>query len=163
MNSAVISPCGRYRYTLRRDIDGVQKSRNPIVFVGVNPSTADADTDDATIRKLKGFCQRFGVGEFVIVNLFSYRATDVRELALCSDTKGPDHDYYVRSAFGQAGCIVPMWGDQTKLPLALRGEIDRMTKLIKSMGVPVYAFGRTKLGDPMHPLMLPYSTRLQTW
>jgi hypothetical protein len=131
------------------------------VFIGVNPSTADATQDDATIRKLKGFLQRWGMQPtFTIINLFSYRATDVRELATCEHPKGLDHDYYVNEAINDAGMLIPCWGDQTKLPLALRGEIDTMLRRVRNSEKPVYVFGRTKLGDPMHPLMLPYSTNM---
>ena len=61
-SSAVISPCGRYRYRLERDGPGEGRT----VIIMVNPSTADAETDDATIRKLKGFGARNGWGRIIV-------------------------------------------------------------------------------------------------
>lgn len=86
--SAVISVCGKYRYELEREI-GAGKTCGIIM---VNPSTADAETDDATIRKLKGFAERNGWGKLLIANKFAYRATDVRELRGVSDPVGPAND-----------------------------------------------------------------------
>lgn len=68
----MISDCGQYRYKLtRRWGDGEQKG----LFIGLNPSIADAEIDDPTIRRCIGFSSRFGCDELVVVNLFAYRAT----------------------------------------------------------------------------------------
>ena len=46
--NAVISDCGLYRYKLSRHWEqGLQR----LVFIGLNPSTADAIEDDPTVRK----------------------------------------------------------------------------------------------------------------
>ena len=68
--TAWISECGRYRYSLtRRFADGLD-----LVFVMLNPSTADADKDDPTIRRCCGFADRMGFGGIIVVNLFALRA-----------------------------------------------------------------------------------------
>jgi hypothetical protein len=75
--SAVISPCGAYRYRLERpDVFGDFST----AVIMVNPSTADATENDATIRKLIGFRNHHSWGHIIVGNLFAYRATDVREL-----------------------------------------------------------------------------------
>jgi len=56
--SAVLSDCGKYRYLLERDISML--NRGTVLFVMLNPSTADAENDDPTIRKCKGFADRLG-------------------------------------------------------------------------------------------------------
>jgi hypothetical protein len=75
--SAVISPCGLYRYRLERH--GLSGA-GAVAWIMVNPSTADATQDDATIRKVIGFTERMGGGWAIVGNKFAYRATDVREL-----------------------------------------------------------------------------------
>ncbi len=81
-SSAALSEDGAHRYWL----DRVISDNGPCyVFIGVNPSTADANADDATIRRLKGFVARWSGAKFIIVNLYSKRATDVRELAKCDE------------------------------------------------------------------------------
>ena len=83
--SAIISHCGKYRYRLDRM---VSDSGPVYAFFGVNPSTADASVDDATVRKWRGFVQRWGGSRFIVGNVFAYRATDVNELATAVDPFG---------------------------------------------------------------------------
>ena len=75
MKGAVISDCKRYRYRLWRIWNG---SQSRLVFVMLNPSTADGEQDDPTIRKCVGFAERLGYGGIEVVNLFAWRATDPR-------------------------------------------------------------------------------------
>ena len=72
--SAIISHCGTYRYRLDRM---VSDSGPVYAFFGVNPSTADASVDDATVRKWRGFVQRWGGSRFIVGNVFAYRATGI--------------------------------------------------------------------------------------
>lgn len=158
--SAVISACGLYRYHLTRAWgDGKQ-----VAFIGVNPSTADATTDDATVRKWRGFAQRWGFDGFKVCNLFAYRATDVRELAKVSDPVGPENDGFLLSAFGGADLIVPCWGDSAKLPPRLRPRIGEVRETLRRITcAPIRVLGLTASGHPKHPLMLGYATELQDW
>lgn len=104
---AVLSSCGRYRYRLGRQFG--LGDRN-VVFVGVNPSTADATVDDPTVRKWIGFAKRWELDRIEVVNLFAYRATDVRALAEAADPVGPENDAYLRAALAGAELVVPCWG-----------------------------------------------------
>jgi hypothetical protein len=61
----------------------------------VNPSTADAETDDPTIRKVKGFSERAGYGHIIVGNLFAFRATDIKQLRTARDPNGPDNDWHI--------------------------------------------------------------------
>jgi hypothetical protein len=74
--SAVISPCGLYRYRLTRTWDAVRWSA---AFVMLNPSTADAVDDDPTIKRCVGFAKRWGCGGIVVANLFAFRSADPDE------------------------------------------------------------------------------------
>jgi hypothetical protein len=73
---AVFSADGRYRYRLTRDLGG----KTTVTFIMLNPSTADANLDDPTIRRCKGFAKDWGYGRLIIVNLFAFRATDPRDM-----------------------------------------------------------------------------------
>ena len=160
MGEAVISDCGAYRYRLERDIG----QQGPVfAFFGVNPSTADASIDDATVRKWRGFTERFGGSRFIVGNVFAYRSTDVRAVARASDPKGPENRYHIRQIIQDADIIVPCWGSTLKVPDRLRADFTVFGIGLTKTGKPVRIFGRTKSGDPLHPLMLPYSTQLQDW
>lgn len=161
--SAVISPCGNYRYALSRtSMPGVVTAKR-VLFIGVNPSTADANRDDATVRKWRGFSHRWGYTAFDVVNLFAYRATNVRELAGAVDPVGFLNDDYIQSRLDSADMVVPCWGSRGKLPPSLRPRIEVVTALVLAAKAPVRVLGLTASGDPCHPLMLPYTRALMPW
>jgi hypothetical protein len=158
--SAIISPCGRYRYRLERTVamDG------PVyAYFGVNPSKADASLNDATVRKWIGFTKILGGSRFIVGNVFAYRATDVAELATVDDPYGPEIGDHITSIIEDADILVPCWGNTTKVPPHLQGAFDVLMDALVSSGKPVYHFGQTKAGDPKHPLMLGYDTPLLPW
>ena len=165
--TAILSPDGRYRYTLERALAPLYPPTNPpfsLLAIGVNPSTADAELDDATVRKLRGFASRWGFSTLLLGNLFAYRATDVRELADAADPVGPDNDAHLLTLFARATLVVPCWGSRDKLPPRLHARIDAVRYLLRTR----YAGGCRVLGltssrDPRHPLMLGYATKLEVW
>lgn len=159
--SAVISPCGRYRYRLERE---VQETGLVVALFGVNPSTADATVNDATIRKDIGFARRLGWKKIIKGNLFAYRATDVHELARAHDPIGPENLNHIARIILDADLLVPCWGSRNKLPTSIKHEyVEDFIRLLYSSGRPVRIFGLTKTGDPLHTLMLSYDTPLREW
>lgn len=158
--SAVISPCGTWRYILGRTV----ADAGPVfAYFGVNGSTATADENDHTVNKWIGFTERNGGSRFVVGNPFAYRATDVRELAKASDPVGPENASYLAAIIAEADILVPCWGNRSKLPQSLRFRLNLLRDQIFAAGKPVKVFGFTKSGDPLHPLMLAYTTPLQDW
>lgn len=156
--SAVVSPCGLYRYRLDRTV----AMEGPVyAFFGINPSTADASVDDATVRKWIGFVKRWGGSRFIVGNVFAYRATDVRELATAKDPHGDDIGDHVTAIIEEADILVPCWGNTSKVPPRLRCYPGILLEAMLSSGKPVMHFGCTSSGDPKHPLMLGYDTPLQ--
>lgn len=159
-SSAIISECGTYRYRLERDVqmDGIVAA-----LFGINPSTADAKLNDATIRKDIGFAKVNGWRRFLKGNRFAYRATDVRELAKAADPFGPDNESHLRQIIADADILVPCWGSREKVPQTLRPSLDALRDLLWASGKRVMVFGFTASGDPKHPLMLGYDTPLIDW
>lgn len=158
---AVISPCLAYRYRLDRE---VQPFGGPVVaLIGVNPSTADAILDDATIRKDLGFGKRLGWSRIIKANKFAFRATDVRKLREATDPIGPENDRYLREIFAEADLLVPCWGPLAKLPKPLRYQWAKVRDLMRESGKTVMCFGTAQDGQPRHTLMLSYDTPLQGW
>lgn len=156
--SAIISPCGKYRYRLDRT---VQMEGLVFAFFGVNPSTADAVLNDQTLLKWIGFAKRNGCRRFIVGNPFAYRATDVRELGNVQDPFGPDNLHHLKSMVEQADVLVPFWGNEKKVPERLRyAGFTRLRQLIFDAKKPVKTFGLTKESHPKHPLMLGYDTSL---
>lgn len=161
--SAVISECGQYRYRLDRVVDPMFQKRS-VMFIGVNPSTADATQDDATIRKMAGFTRLWGYSSFIVGNVFAYRSTDVRQLPdSVIDAVGPENMAHLRAMMKECHLIVPCWGNTGKVNKMIRGQFGVMRAFLQFAEQPVSYFGVTLSGDPLHPLMLAYSTKLQTW
>lgn len=163
--SAIISPCGQYRYRLDREMPKRDSVHGPLVFAyfGVNPSTADATIDDATVRKWNGFTVRNGGTRYIVGNAFAYRATDVRTLGTVTNPYGLLNSRYLTDIADEADILVPCWGDRAKVPKNLRARFDDVLSMLLECGKPVLTFGLTKGGDPKHPLMLGYDTPLTNW
>lgn len=157
--SAILSSCGLYRYRLERRVsmDG------PVfAFFGINPSTADATEDDATVRKWTGFVKRWDGSRFIVGNVWPLRSTDVRRLATAPRWIGimEENQRHILQMAKEADVLVPCWGDRAKVPRAMHNELDELLSLLRGTGKPVKHFGLTKGGDPKHPLMLGYDTEL---
>ncbi|MGX7896879.1 DUF1643 domain-containing protein [Tsuneonella sp. HG222] len=163
MSAAVLSPCGRYRLRLDRSIGGLFGSGPTVALIGVNPSTADATENDATIRKNMGFASRLGWSRIIKANKFAWRATDVRELATVFDPIGPMNDQHLFEIFAEADILVPCWGPLAKLPPHLRGRWLEVAQIMLESGKPIMCFGTANDGQPRHTLMLPYTTPLSPW
>lgn len=152
--SALLSPCGQYRYRLRRTSLLIATKR--ALFVMLNPSTADASVDDPTIRRCKGFAREFDCERLDVVNLFAWRATDPKELARVHDPVGPDNDEHIRQAAGESDLVVCAWGASEVAHRRMRTVLDLLPR-------PLYCLGVTKFGAPKHPLYVPASTPLTVW
>lgn len=153
--SAVISECGTYRYRLTRRVGN--PVRGTCLFIMLNPSTADAENDDPTIRRCMGFAAAWGFGMLEVVNLFAFRATDPKALLGASDPVGPDNDRHIEEAARGAGCIVAAWGVHGRL----RDRGNRVLEMLwgMDMGKPVLALGLTIDKAPKHPLYIRADTK----
>lgn len=160
--SAVISQCGAYRYRLERE---VQPEGRVFAYFGINPSTANAVVDDATVRKWRGFTLRNGGRRFLVGNVFGFRATDVKRLAAHTTltAQGPEWAVHFDQIIADADVLVPCWGNSKKIPLHLRDELASVMARLVASGKPVLHFGVTACGQPRHPQMLGYDTPLTPW
>lgn len=130
----------------------------------VNPSTADAEQDDATIRKLIGFGKRNGWGRLIVGNLFAYRATDVRELGKVRDPIGPANAGHIAAMLSEADRVVFAWGPVTKQPALLRSNWRAVHHAAHMVLKEPFSIGPpAKCGHPKHPLMLPYDSQIIPW
>ena len=156
--SAIISDCGQYRYRLTRSLPSLLAWKATVCFIMLNPSTADANVDDPTIRRCMGFATDWGYAELVVVNLFAYRATDPKELGRVADPVGPDNVAYVRAAICEADRVVCAWG---AIPKARMPEARRVAFMMARYNIHGTCLGKTKDGHPRHPLYVPKTKRLE--
>ena len=173
---AQFSGCGRYRYRLSRDLG----SKMTITFVMLNPSTADGNKDDPTIRRCKGFAKEWGYGRLLIVNVYAFRATAPRDMWRMCDgggdlTKGmgwivgEDNDSAITRATcearGTGGIVVCAWGrGGTTDKKLLATHADRVSRIAWLIGRgSLYCLGENGDGSPKHPLYLSEETEAMVW
>jgi hypothetical protein len=155
---ALLSHDGRYRYRLWRLWDELL----PIMaWVMLNPSTADADVDDPTIRKCIGFAKHHGYGGIIVVNLFAWRATDPKELPTVADPVGPENDGHILWACKAPilASVIAGWGSNK---FAAQRATFVKTLIRSGARRQILCFRKSAAGNPWHPLYLPYdSVRVQ--
>ena len=160
MNTAVLSECGTYRYWLERETG----QPGPLgMFCWVNPSTADATTEDQSSRKGIGFATLMGWRGYILVNPFAYRAKNIRDLRSARDPIGPENDKYIEQAMRKADVHVVGWGSLNKLPEALRGRWKDIVRISDRVGCKLHCIGVCADGHPRHPLMTGYNTPMTEW
>ncbi|HLO83574.1 MAG TPA: DUF1643 domain-containing protein [Nostocaceae cyanobacterium] len=142
---------GNYRYLLGRKWD---INQSQVTFVMLNPSTADHQQDDPTLRKCINFAKSWGYGSLEVVNLFAYRATNPRELRQVNEPVGTKNNYYLELAIKKASLIILAWG--TKGSFQKR---DQEVINFLSDQQPLYCLGLTKHGYPRHPLYVKNDTK----
>jgi hypothetical protein len=147
---------GPYRYDLIRQWDD---SLPILEWVMLNPSTADEDLDDPTIRRCRGFADRWGFGGLVVHNLFAWRATNPRELAVREDPIGPRNLGYLAAAQPGDTTIVA-WGAH---PMAKAWWKTRQPGCNPLRYRVTYCLGTTLSGAPKHPLYVKSDTPLRPW
>lgn len=151
--SAVISKCGKYRYVLKRKISQPLRWVKPCLFIMLNPSKADAELDDPTIKKCIKFAKREGCTSLTVINLYALRATNPNELLRHEEPGGPHNGAWTVTEIEKTagGIAILAWGSHT----AVRGVshlIPDLIKVIKNeIGQP-YCFHINKDGNPKHPL-----------
>lgn len=156
---AVISDCGKYRYSLTR-----RWSDLPLVtFVMLNPSTADAENDDPTIRRCIAFAKKWNFGGIRVLNLFAVRATDPKNMYLATDPVGAENKEHFDRAFRYADkdeMIVCAWGVHGDF----MGQDEQVLGWFDSYCLKVQCLGVTKNGQPRHPLYISsYALPMRYW
>lgn len=155
--TAVISSCGRYRYALGRNLpQSLEAGPNAFetcLFVMLNPSTADANQDDPTIRRCIGFAEAWGYGRLEVGNLFAQRTPHPRELGRGIDPVGPKNDELLEDLARHAKLTIAAWG-------AHPGVDDRARAVVELLGrhSAVHCLGLTATGAPRHPLYVKADT-----
>ncbi len=141
---ATLSEDRRYRYSLIRVWDA---EKPKVLFIGLNPSSADETEDDATIRRCIGFAKRWGFGAILVGNLFAIRSKDPAVLYETKDPIGPENDVYLAKMAQEASLIVAAWGNN--------GGYRNRSEEVSALFTQMKCLGVNKTGEPKHPLYVP--------
>ncbi|MEI8668573.1 MULTISPECIES: DUF1643 domain-containing protein [Pseudoalteromonas] len=142
-NTAELSECRKYRYALWRTWDATK----PIVmFIGLNPSTADENNDDPTLIRCINFAKFWGYGGVCMSNLFAYRATEPRDMKAAKDPIGSNNDAWLTKLSNDAQLVICAWGND--------GSFLKRSKQILELMPNLNYLKLNKSGEPAHPLYL---------
>lgn len=152
---ASISRCKRYRFALMRA--WVPDPQRYVMFVGLNPSTADGMIEDPTLRRCIGFARDWGFDGLWLGNLFAYRATDPKDIPDdLAEAVGPQNvDPWLSWMRKNSALCVAAWGAH---PAAAR----RVPAVVGLLG-DVHALGLTQDGHPRHPLYMRADSQPFAW
>lgn len=134
-----------------------------VLWIMLNPSTADAAVLDPTLRRCEDFSRAWGFDGFDVCNIFALRSTDpaalYRAVADAADPVGPRNDAIIECAAREADQVLVGWGTNG----ALLGRGEQVARALAAAGVALFALGVNADGSPKHPLYLPARSTRQAW
>lgn len=155
---ASFSDDGRHRQRMRRWL-GESFPERFIMFIGMNPSTADAMVDDPTCAREWQFAKREGFEAMVKCNIGDYRATDPKALLVPGvNVCTPENVQMIRQEARKAAKVIVCHGKLNK-PLAAAAAV--ILPALEADGVELWCLGTNGDGSPKHPLYLRADTPLQ--
>ena len=155
----VLSDCEQYRLCLT-----YRWSKSPALYVWMlNPSKADHVIRDPTVRGLIKRARAWGYGGLVIINLFSFRATQPSDMKAAADPIGLENDLTIMAVLKEAADngspVIAGWGRHGSFM-----DRDRGAKaLAKRMGVKLMVLEINDDGSPKHPLYILHEVRPRVW
>ena len=147
--NATFSSCRKYRYSLSRIWD---KKKKYVLFIGLNPSTANEEVDDPTIRRCVNYSKDWGFGGLMMVNLFAYRTTLPANLKKVKYPVGRDNNKYIVKLSKKADITVAAWGNN--------GNLYSRDKHVLNLVPSLMCLKINKSGQPAHPLYLKKDLKL---
>ena len=146
-SGALFSPCRNYRYALWRQWD---VNKPWVGFIGLNPSTANENTNDPTLKKVIKFASDWDYGGVYMLNLFAWVTPHPHELYSLSDPVGDNHQHLFRFA-NRCQEIIFAWGASPK------AQVQAGTLIARFPRAKVLCLN--KGGSPRHPLYVAADTR----
>ncbi|WP_031292850.1 DUF1643 domain-containing protein [Leptolyngbya sp. Heron Island J] len=149
----------QYRYCLTHTWQTLDQPIRQVTFIMLNPSTADAATDDPTIRACSQFAKRWGYNHLTIVNLFAYRTSQPSNLIKAANPIGQGNDSYLLKATETADQVILAWGNWGNLSNRAQTVVD----LLAPYHHKLYYLVRNRSGHPRHPLYIKRTTQPKPW
>lgn len=149
-----ISRCRKYRYYISREWN---KDLAKISFILLNPSETDLYEDNQTIRKVMGFAKGLGYGGIYLLNLYSYREANPKNLKTIIELKGEEYAIgkenfkVIKKLTNNSEYVIFGWGNNAKdFPMTYKIYDLVENEKIRALDI-------TKQNQPKHPLYLRYN------
>lgn len=155
---AIMSSCEKYRYELSRKWGAGDKT---ILWIGMNPSTADAEFDDPTCGREMTFSKTWGYNRYLKTNILDWRATFPKDIPtdpqIAASSQGRKH---LLSLAQEADMVMAVWG---KLPKKLAHQAFIVADILQSKNIELMCLGQNMDGSPKHPLYLKKDLLPRPW
>lgn len=141
-----------------------QSGSNPLLVIGLNPSTATQEKSDTTVAKAQHVAESSGFDGFVMLNLYPVRATDYQELPPTANQQAYRQNMEAIEsivATQRKAAIWAAWGESIKARSYFAGAIRELSVRLATYNPTYLHFGPlTQEGHPRHPSRLDYSWSL---
>jgi len=146
-NRCIFSPCRTWRYLLIHTWRQDDEPEKPVAWICLNPSTADENQLDPTLRRIRHYSSDWGYNTFYMLNLFGYRATLPNDMLHAADPAGPENDRIILETAVKCDKILCAWGLHGRHLNRQKHVFDMLANTGK-----LYYLALSKDGIPVHPL-----------
>lgn len=146
-NGAQFSEDGKYRFSLWRIWDDTKPL---VMFIGLNPSTANQTEDDPTIRRVKRFAKDWGYGGVFMMNCFAFVSTDPKLLE--HGLYDQRNNSYLEATAFKCKEVIFAWGNFDIVRTS--GRFKELVQMFPDAKV----LQKNKNGSPKHPLYIKADT-----
>ena len=102
----------------------VDKNKSRILFIGLNPSTANEIKNDPTVSRMINLAKRLNYGSVTVCNLFGFRATFPEDLKKADDPVGKENNLWLQKEINSSDEVIACWGNHGKF-LERGSEVSR--------------------------------------
>lgn len=147
-------------YTEYRYILGT-KGVNPLICIGINPSTAKPDELDNTLKSVERTARFNGYDSFIMFNVYAQRATKPEDMDACFNEylhrENMEAFRYILSSYGEGNtpAVWAAWGTIIEKRPYLLSCVKEMVEIGNEYNAQWFTVGKRSVkGHPHHPLYL---------
>lgn len=158
-SSAEFSDGRIFRQKLMRDWTAEGQQTRTILWLGMNPSTADLNFNDPSCHREFLFSRQWGYTRYLKGNILDYRATHPRDIPRDLGAARTQRNLEaIREMAAEAESVVIAHGNMLKRH---QPAIDDVLGVVAQSGAPLFCLGLTGKGFPRHVLPVPANVQLQ--
>ena len=134
-------------------------TNRPLIFFGINPSTANAEKNDNTISIIEHVCEMKQYDGYLMLNIYPLRATkiDSRFHTVCDSKISECNLKYISEKIYDGAEVVAAWGTHICDREYFLNILESINGIIKDKKAKWICLCKTKHGHPHHPTRLAYS------
>ena len=141
---------------------------NPLIAIGINPSTAEPEKMDNTMKSVERIAMGNGFDSFIMFNVYAQRATDPnqmnKEINPMLHKENMQAFQWILENSGKKPIIWAAWGTNIERRTYLKECLREMINISNRYNAVWCKVGKCSVkGHPHHPLYLKKDSRLETF